>query len=104
VEFDNGESDSIYATVSNPDISLVGKGTANSNGNGSSSVVLNGAVETLTLKFSTGSIGYNIQQAGDSSLSFTGTIVATRLVPEPTAAGAMFAGAALLGRRRRRIR
>ena len=105
VEFDSGESDSIYATVSNPDISLVGKGAANSNGNGSSSLVFNPAtnLETLTLKFSTGSIGYSIQQTGDSSMSFTGTIVATRFVPEPTAAGAvMFAGAALTSRRRRR--
>lgn len=101
VEFDDGESDSLYATVSNPDISLVGKGTANGNGNGSSSVMLNGSTETLTLKFSTGSIGYSIAQTGDSSVSFFGTIVATREVPEPGAIGAIgLAGASLLTRRR----
>ena len=103
VEFDNGESDSIFGNTSNPDIDLTGKGTANSNGNGSSSVVLNGAIETLTLKFSTGEIGYSIAGTGDSSARFVGTIVATRLVPEPSAAGAVgLVGATLVARRRRR--
>jgi hypothetical protein len=104
LEIDSGESDTIFGLGGNPDNSLVGKGTANSNGLGSSSVVVNGDVETLTLKISTGSIGYNVSQTGDSTLLFTGTIVATRIVPEPTALGlvAISAAGALLGRRRRR--
>ena len=102
VEFDDGESDSIYGTVSNPDISLAGKGTANSNGNGSSSLLGSGGVETLTLKFSSGAIGYSIAGTGDSSISIFGTIVATR-VPEPGAllGVAALAGGSLLTRRRR---
>jgi hypothetical protein len=106
LEFSNGESDTIYGLGGNADNDLSNKGTANSNGNGASSVVFNSStgVETLTLKFSTGDIGYSVNTTGDSTMSFTGTIVATRLVPEPTAAGAILvAGAAMLARRRRRL-
>ena len=105
VDIANGESDTIFGTGGNPDNSLAGKGTANSNGNGQSSVVLNGSIETLTLKFSTGPVGYSVSQTADSSLIFSGTIVATReVIPEPASA-AMLAAAGcttLMARRRRR--
>ena len=104
LEFSDGESDTIYGLGGHPDNSLINKGTANSTGGGSSSVVFNPStgVETLTLKISTGNIGYNVNTTGDSTMSFSGTIVATRLVPEPSAAGAgLIVGSALLARRRR---
>ena len=102
LQIDNGESDSLFGNTGT-EVDLSGKGTSNSNGNGASSVVVNGSTETLTLKFSSGAIGYSISQTGDSSISFTGTIVATRLVPEPSAVGAVvITGASLLARRRRR--
>ena len=104
IDIDSGESDSLYATVPN-EIDLSGKGTANGTGNGLSSVVLSGINETLTLKFATGAIGYNIAATGDSSISFTGTIVAIREVPEPAGLTmAVLAGAGLLARRRSRAR
>src|SRR6266496_4721486 len=81
----SGRSDVIFGLGSNQ-VDLSNKAAANSNGNGQSSVVVSGSTETLTLKFSTGSIGYNVNQTGDSSLMFTGTIVGTRLIPEPSAA------------------
>ncbi|MEA2736118.1 MAG: hypothetical protein QOE14_2569 [Humisphaera sp.] len=103
IQIDNGESDSLYGNVSNPDIDLSGKGTSNGSGNGPSSVVVTGSTETLTLKFSTGPIGYSIAQSNDSSISFFGTIVAMREVPEPSAAGAvLIIGGSLLARRGRR--
>jgi hypothetical protein len=101
VEIDNGESDSIYGTVPN-EIDLSGKGTANSNGVVSSTVILNGAIETLTLKIATGSIGYGIAGAGDSSFSFNGTIVARREVPEPASFTLVALGAGIFTRRRRK--
>lgn len=103
VEIDNGESDSIYGTVSN-EIDLSGKGTANANTNPSSSLVLSGITETLTLRFSTGPIGYSIAGTGDSTISFSGTIVAMREIPEPSALGAAaILGGGLLARRRRSL-
>jgi hypothetical protein len=105
LEIDDGESDTMFGLGGNPDNSLIGKGTANSSGLGSSSVVVNGDIETLTLKISTGPIGYNVSQSGDSTLVFTGTIVATRtIIPEPgsVALAAVSAAGMLLGRRRRR--
>jgi hypothetical protein len=100
----SGESDSLFGNTSN-EIDLSGKGTANSNGNGQSSLTQSGGIETLTLKFSTGSIGYSINQSVDTSLIFTGTIVATREVPEPASASmaaVAVAGSMLLPRRRAR--
>jgi hypothetical protein len=101
LEIDNGESDTQFGLGGSPDLSLVGKGTANSNGNGQSSVSTSGATETLTLKFSTGSIGYGVNTTGDSSLQFVGTIVATRLVPEPGSV-TVLGGVAMTLRSRRR--
>jgi hypothetical protein len=103
VHLDNGESDTMFGLGGSPDLDLTGKETGNSNGNGLSSVVFTGGIETLTLKFSTGPIGYNVSTTGDSTMAFTGTIVATRIVPEP--AGLMFvalAASGILARRRRR--
>ena len=102
VDIDNGESDSIFGTVPN-EVDLSGKGTANANTNPSSSVVVSSNIETLTLRFSTGAVGYNIAATGDSTISFNGTIVATReIIPEPSAiGGTMLLGAGLLARRRR---
>ena len=103
VHLDGGESDTMFGLGGNPDLDLTGKETGNSNGNGLSSVVLSGPTETLTLKFSTGPIGYNVSTAGDSTMSFTGTIVATRIVPEPSAlAGVSGLAVGVLARRRRR--
>jgi hypothetical protein len=105
LEFNSGESDTIYGLGGNPDNDLTNKGTANSTGGGQSSVVFNPStgIETLTLRLSTGNIGYSVNTTGDSTMSFTGTIVATRLVPEPGAIGVLaVAATSLLARRRRR--
>jgi hypothetical protein len=104
LEFSDGESDTIYGLGGHPDNNLINKGTANSNGGGSSSVVFNPAtgIETLTLKISTGAIGYSVNTTGDSTMIFSGTIVATRVVPEPSAVGAVvLVGATFVARRRR---
>jgi hypothetical protein len=62
----------------------------------------NGAVETLTLPLSATYL-YSVQSNGDSSLAFTGTIVATRSVPEPATAGVIaFTAFAMSSRRRAR--
>lgn len=84
IDIASGDSDVLYATVP-VEVSLAGKGTANGSGGGPSSVVQSGGIETLTLKISSGSIGYSVAQTSDSSISFSGTIVATRVVPEPSA-------------------
>ena len=96
------DSDVIYGT-SGVETSLSNKATSNGSGGGPSSVVVAGSTETLTLKFSTGAIGYSIFQSGDTTLIFNGTIVATRSIPEPAlgaAAGMIAAG--FIARRRRR--
>ena len=105
LHLDGGESDNLIGSSGgSADLSLVNKETGNSNSNGLSSVSTNGTTETLTLKFSTGGIGYTVSTPGDSSMFLTGTIVATRtIIPEPGTLGMVaFGGAALLARRRRR--
>jgi hypothetical protein len=100
----SGESDTIYGLGGHPDLNLTNKQTGNSNNNGLSSVVLDGSTETLTLKFSTGPITYGVAVGGsstDSSLILTGTIVATREIPEPSTIAVMTLGAILMLRRRR---
>lgn len=102
VVVDAGESDAFYGIGSNPDnTTFVNKGTSNGNNNGLSSVETAAGIETLTLKFSTGAIAYNVAQSNDSSLSFTGTITATRVVPEPAAGLMAVAAAGLLSPGRR---
>jgi hypothetical protein len=62
-----------------------------------------GSVETLTLPLR-GQWGYGVQTTGDSSMIFSGTIVATRtVVPEPGAISLIFAAAGLIAVRRRRV-
>jgi hypothetical protein len=66
-----------------------------------SSIEVVGDVERLTLRIGA-NYGYTIPNAQPSNANFVGTIVATRLVPEPSAIGAVAAvGASLLARRRR---
>jgi hypothetical protein len=60
-----------------------------------------GSIETLTLPLR-GQWGYGVQTTGDSSLVFSGTIVATRTVPEPGTMAAMAAAVVGLGLTRRR--
>lgn len=100
---DGGESDASFGTGFNPDIDLSGKNTGNGAAGGQSSVVLVGMIETLTLKFNTGPITYNVFQAGDSSLIFNGQIVATRtVIPEPAAIGVIALGGLVTATRRKR--
>jgi hypothetical protein len=99
---DVGESDVSYGTAT-AETSLAGKSTSNG-GAASSSVIVSGSTETLTLQINSGPITYGVAQTGDSSVTFTGTIVATRpvVIPEPTALAGLATGAGLLlGRRRR---
>jgi hypothetical protein len=97
-----GNSDVIFGNGS-AEVDLSGKATSNSSNNGASSVS-GGSNETLTLKFSSGAISYGVSHSGDSSISFTGTIVATA-VPEPVSAVMVsgLAAATLLRRRRMRV-
>jgi hypothetical protein len=61
-----------------------------------------GTTETRTLPLSATYL-YSVQSTGDSSLAFTGTIVATRGVPEPATAGIIaFTAFAMSSRRRAR--
>jgi hypothetical protein len=99
---DSGDSDVVFGN-NGVETSLSGKAAANSNNNGLSSVVVSGSTETLTLKFSTGSIAYSIFQSSDTSLAFTGTIVANRQIPE-VAGSTMIAMLGALGLHRRRDR
>lgn len=99
---DAGSSDVSYGNAT-AETEFAGFGTSNS-ATTASTVVTSGGVETLTLRFGTGEITYGVNQSGDSSLTFTGTIVATRNVPipEPVGLTALAAGAGLLLARRRR--
>lgn len=100
LEFKTGDSDVLFGNGTN-EIDLSGKGTSNGNTT-ASTVVVSGGIETLTLHFATGQIAYNVAGGSDSNLSFSGTIVATRVVtPEPTSIG-LLAGGAMLALRRRR--
>jgi hypothetical protein len=104
LQIDVGDSDVMVGNIP-VEVDLSDKGTSNGNGNGASSVVQVGTVETLTLKFdAAGSILYTVFQTNDSSLAFHGTIVANRtVIPEPSAVALLaISGAALLARRRRR--
>lgn len=60
-----------------------------------------GGIEQLTLRINTGPIGYQGAGSEISTIGFTGTIVATRVIPEPTSLAALAAGAGLLLVRRR---
>jgi hypothetical protein len=109
-EFVSGVSEvrSGSATHENDFGSPVHLGNSNSGSASPSSVVESGGVETLTLRFNTGPVGYAVNgTALDSNVSFVGTIVATRAVPEP-ASGALgvagLGGLLTLGRRARRRR
>ena len=98
---DGGEGDVSYGTGTDEN-DFTGLGTSNGVAP-ASTVITSGNVETLTLRFSTGPMTYSVSQTGDSSLSFTGTIVATRtvVIPEPMGLSALAAGGLLLARRRR---
>jgi hypothetical protein len=87
---------------------LSGKTTSNSSAGGLSSLEQVGQTETLTLKISSGPVLYNVDplsQFDDSSISFTGTLVATRtVVPEPASAATLLGISAVGFIRRRRRR
>ena len=72
---------------------FTGKGTANGAGT-LSKFEVNGAIETLTLYFNTGPILYGVAQSNDSTISFAGQIVGTRVVPEVS--GLWFVGAVVM--------
>lgn len=94
-----GESDYSYGN-SFGTVNLFNKGTANGSST-PSTLETSGGVEKLTLHFATGSIGYGVSSPGDSTISFFGDIVATRVVPEP-ATMALLAPLGLTLIRRRR--
>jgi hypothetical protein len=84
LDIKSGESDWSFGLAFDTQ-DLSNKGTANGNTT-ASMVTVAGNVETLTLHFATGPIAYQIFQTADSTMSFSGTIVATRtIIPEPRA-------------------
>jgi len=98
---DQGEGDVSYGTGTDEN-DFTGLGTSNG-ASTASTVITSGTVETLTLRFSTGPMTYAVSSSGDSSLTFSGTIVATRnvVIPEPVGLSALAVGGLLLVRRRR---
>jgi hypothetical protein len=101
LEIDAGSSDAMIGDTQSFEKSLAGLGTANG-GVGAAELTLAGNVETLRLPFSTGPIAYTLSQSGDTTLQFSGLLVATRtVVPEPAMAGFLVLGSfGLLARRR----
>jgi len=84
VIMDSGESDFAYGGSGFGEVDLSGKFAVNVSST-ASTIQTVGSDEVLTLHISSDPIGYNVINSGDSTLTFTGTIVATRLVPEPSA-------------------
>jgi hypothetical protein len=94
----SGDSDFAYGTTTG-EVDLSGKGTANGAVTNSTLTTASG-VETLKLYIATGPILYTAAASNDSTLTFGGEIVATRLVPEPTALSMLLLPLALRRRRR----
>lgn len=106
VQINEGVSDYVYLNQPDQyDFGAVNPPDATSNGASTPSKVERiGDIERLTLEFQTGPIAYDVPSSNGSTITFTGTIVAERVVPEPAAAGVVvaIAGFASLARRRRR--
>jgi hypothetical protein len=82
---------------------LFGPGFASNGALTPSTLTSDGVTETLTLHIQSGALTHSVVQANDSSVTFTGTLTATRAIPEPASIGTLALGAiGVLARRRRR--
>ena len=82
---------------------LFGPGFASNGALTPSTLISDGVTETLTLRIQSGALTHTVVQANDSSVTFTGTLTATRAIPEPASIGMCALGAiGVLARRRRR--
>jgi len=102
ITMDSGESDFSYGTGFG-EVDLSGKGTANGAATPSTLEVVD-QTEKITLHIATGPISYNVITSFDSTLTFSGTLVATRdltPIPEPCSAALALLAIAPLTRRRR---
>jgi hypothetical protein len=102
ITIDSGESDFSYGTGFG-EVDLSGKGTANGASTPSTIEVVD-QTEKITLRITTGPISYNVINSFDSTLTFSGTLVATRdltPIPEPSSTALALLAAAALFRRHR---
>jgi hypothetical protein len=99
--FQTGTADWAFGGTAFGQEEFAGLGTSSTSAT-DSTVEIIGGVERLTLRINTGPITYTGAGTENSSVGFTGTIVATRAIPEPTSLAALAAGAGLLLARRRR--